>query len=43
MTSLCSGDNVTLFAYAAVDPAVQQSIDISCPPGPQHQRRAAAE
>jgi len=27
-------------------PTVQQSIDISCPPGPQHnpqQRRAAAE
>jgi len=31
--------NVTLPAVAVATPAVQQSIDISCPPGPQQQTR----
>ena len=30
-------DNVALPAFARRTPAVQQSIDISCPPGPQQQ------
>jgi len=34
-----SADNVTLLAFPAEAPAVQQSIDISWPPGPQQQTR----
>jgi len=39
--SLCSAtsyaDNVALPAFAGRTPAVQHTIDISCPPGPQQQ------
>jgi len=34
-----SADNVALLAFPAEAPAVQQSIDISWPPGPQQQTR----
>jgi len=34
-----SAVNVVLPAFAAAAPAVQQSIDISFPPGPQQQTR----
>jgi len=32
-----SADNLTLLAFAAVGPALQQLINISCPLGPQQQ------